>query len=372
MRSASVVKFAYLVLLISAAASAQRLPPGVPSDFVFTPNGYFHPSCIVRVSHDDVLNEDGSVRAPDSNLRGPVHCAYPHYDGAGRPLSPERAPAIEPSASNPNWKADAEISSPSVDNISAQWTVPSNMTSTIDVVYFFPGLEDDVAPSGSITILQPVLGWNASGGPSGWSITSWNCCISGTQFESTAIAVSPGDTIVGSVAGSNCNTTTNVCSNWQVTTTDYHGSAIASTTLNTAASYNFNNTWGGVLESYFVSNCGDYPSTGSLTFGSISVHQLGGGYFTPSWANTIESRTPACVTCMSSAGNSVQIGWATNMTCPGSTACVNFSTDNNNCGSCGNACFGTQICSSGLCRCRATLICTPPKIWDDASCSCTL
>src|SRR5512143_2980808 len=35
--------------------------------------------------------------------------------------------------------------------------------------------------------------------------------------------------------------------------------------------------------------------------------------------------------------------------CPGSTACVNLDSDIANCGACGHACSGTDVCLAGTC-----------------------
>jgi hypothetical protein len=67
-------------------------------------------------------------------------------------------------------------------------------------------------------------------------------------------------------------------------------------------------TYGGVLESYNVTNCDQYPTSNYVTYSGISIHQLGGGYVSPSWINSIEPRTPQCVTCMSSNATQVTIG----------------------------------------------------------------
>ena len=115
--------------------------------------------------------------------------------------------------------------------------------------------------SGDVTIIQPVLGWNADYG-SAWGIASWNCCKSGTVQEATPAPVNPGDHLLGWVYN-NCSAGTKKCSSWTITIVDKENGNIS--TLNTSNfSQTFNWAFGGVLEVYYITQCSDYPPADAL------------------------------------------------------------------------------------------------------------
>ena len=49
---------------------------------------------------------------------------------------------------------------------------------------------------------------------------SWNCCAKGFAHFGPAVSVKPGDTIVGTNTGSDCDASTGICQNWEITTLD--------------------------------------------------------------------------------------------------------------------------------------------------------
>ena len=68
----------------SRARARFRRRAGVPAAYVFTHNGWFHPSCVVRVQSDEVVGADLVVRGRSD---GATHyafapCAYPRFDAA--------------------------------------------------------------------------------------------------------------------------------------------------------------------------------------------------------------------------------------------------------------------------------------------------
>ena len=79
----------------------------------------------------------------------------------------------------------------------ANWIVPPAPTSHDgQTIFFFPGLED--YRNTNTTILQPVLGWNATKAfKNVWSLASWNCCVDRTVQHSPFIATATGDNIFG-------------------------------------------------------------------------------------------------------------------------------------------------------------------------------
>jgi hypothetical protein len=251
-----------LAFLASTIANAQapagpNRPAGVPEDYVITPFGYFHPSCVIHLAEGDISLADGLViQHADGTSTNIPACQYPHYTARGEMVSADAK--REPPTIVHSWIDFAGVTtSTSYGEISATWAVPpAPVYYDSQVIFFFPGLEDinDI-----VSIVQPVLGWNADF-TEAWGIASWNCCPSGTTHESSPVAVSPGDTILGTVK-STCSAGTLSCSKWNITTED-ETSARSTTLSNTPSEgQTFNWAFGGALEVYNVSSCYDYPPT---------------------------------------------------------------------------------------------------------------
>lgn len=293
------------ILLLPAAWCAQAatlaptavgtLPPaarpaGVPPDYVVTPNGLFHPSCVVGLAEGDTLSAAGDVLHADGSVAPAAACAWPRYDARGR-LVPS-AGALSPQADFNGWIAASDSDfdvTPPAGRMVGDFTVPSGPTSQAgQVLYFFPGLEDGQAV---ITILQPVLAWNGFG-DSRWTMTNWNCCKNGSTFHGGTIPVSTGDAIHGSMKGSQCRG--DVCTQWKLVSQDK--STGGQTTFNTQ-SFGQAFTWyfGGVLEAYGVSQCSHFPSNGRIDFVKDKVFDLQGVQSTPSaWSQFVSGGAPAC------------------------------------------------------------------------------
>jgi hypothetical protein len=266
-------------------------PAAVPDDYLVTPNGYFHPSCVHEIAADERIRADGRVVDAQGMMHMRLSCAYPHFTADGTRIEanaggPSKAPVIN------GWVAfsDTDSSAPTAvaGSIAANFTVPSAPSkSGGQVVYFFPGLEQ--VPN-VVTIVQPVLGWNAFGDHA-WTIASWNCCVNGTTNYSSPVSVNVGDTIHGLATG-NC-TTSSVCDTWLILSEDV--TTGQSTTLTTSAyGQAFNWFFGGVLEVYSVSSCNMLPANGSISFQDIEVRDISGNLLAPVWLSSVQNVRPQC------------------------------------------------------------------------------
>src|SRR5689334_3979733 len=86
---ASVVVGVLCVARDADAAGAQaidRRPSNVPADFVFTTNGYFHPSCILHVPKDHMVLQSGDQLRPDGTILKVPPCSYSRYDIQGNEI----------------------------------------------------------------------------------------------------------------------------------------------------------------------------------------------------------------------------------------------------------------------------------------------
>ncbi len=278
-------------------------PANVPSDYRLTPNGYFHPSCVLEVAEGERVVGRTLQRA-DGSTRVLPPCRHDFFDrfgnanlvpttqrtlGEDRPPEDEKDASAEPRGGTINgWivNTELEIRRP-LGGISATWNVPElPKWRGAQTVYYFPGIQTE---GGIKTILQPVLAYRSGTGP--WTIESWNCCEDGYTWHSTPVSVSPGDTIRGSVSGSRCNATTGVCADWAIRTEDL--TTGQSTTLSTT-SYNVPVTraFSSALEVYGVDHCAGLPASGVVSFTNVSVLDVRGATIVPTWLG--DTSFPVC------------------------------------------------------------------------------
>ncbi|MBS0445406.1 MAG: hypothetical protein JSR59_05580 [Proteobacteria bacterium] len=262
-------------------------PAGVPLDYVVTPNGYFHPSCVVRLAAGETVLEDGSVQRSDGSRRAVAACLHAAYEtrAAARNRQPDAA-AFD------GWLAysltDPDVTPPASGMV-ADWTVPeAPANASGQVLYYFPGLE---AVPNTRSILQPVLGWNGYNNAA-WTMANWNCCIRGTVYTDTPFNVNVGDAIHGQMRGTGC-TETAPCKAWQIVSTDTTNGR--TTTMRTRAyGQVFNWYFGGVMEVYGIRSCDQLPASGSVAFTGVRVVDFNGQPVRPPWQTQIDNTAPAC------------------------------------------------------------------------------
>jgi hypothetical protein len=289
--------------------NANLRPQGVPTDYVVTPNGFFPPSCVQRVDESETLHADGSIEAANGALRKPATCTQAHFRFDGTRVEPNGStfmPAIQ-AVRKPTingWVEDANYSSSvNIGKLVATWKVPSTPTNQSGQTdYFFPGLEQ--LPTVE-SILQPVLGYDAFSGTV-WTLSSWNCCVSGTTYYSGPINVSVGDTILGTTQCQAANS----CSTWKITSKDVTKNT--STTLTTSPYGNLRWVFGGVLEVYGVSSCNQLPASSPLTYSSIAVYNTSFTQISnPPWGSDypVGSTSPQCSYNVSHTSTSVTLSY---------------------------------------------------------------
>lgn len=249
--------------------------PGLTADYVRTPHGYFHASCVQQVDQSEELQEDGSIKRADGKVHAVAACAYPRFLHNGTRVEASEKGARLPQTYNGYLQLVSTTLNSGTNKLTAYMTVPPNPTSQSgQTLYFFPGLQDaqDV-----VTILQPVLGWNGYGA-NNWTIASWNCCKSGTTYVGNNVVVKSGDLIYGTMTNTSGQ-------KWTVTATDETNTSLASATLNTT-SYNQSFDWvfAGALETYGVSSCSQFPSSGPIKFTNIQAYVNNSVVSNPSWS----------------------------------------------------------------------------------------
>jgi len=272
----------------------QKRPANVPQDYVITPFGYFHPSCVGHLGKGDEVRQDQlAVHHADGSFESIHACAYPHFDAKGEKISLDASHVKAPTISHA-WVEFASVTtSSSYGELFANWTVPpSPSTNDGQTVYLFPGVEDyaDV-----VTIIQPVLGWNADYAGA-WGIASWNCCVSGTVYESSPVRVNVGDTIEGYM-WQTCGAGVLSCATWDVVSYDVTSGNWTWLSNTSSHGQTFNWAFAGALEVYNVSRCSDYPPNGSIAFYNLALYNDSYNKINnPGWSvsNWSSGLTPQC------------------------------------------------------------------------------
>jgi hypothetical protein len=301
--SAVIVVFVFCVPLKAKATptgfagDTTNRPAGVPEDYVITPFGYFHPSCVRMLAEGQTLLADGRIQYADGRVEATVPvCNYPHYTSAGAIVSAydKGLSGMEPEING--WLEYVSVTTnTSYGEISASWAVPPGPTAEDgQTLFFFPGFEDrnDV-----ISIVQPVLqfGPSAAGGGAFWAIASWNCCPSGIAVHSSLLDVSSGDTVVGTISP-NCKPGKDYCPTWNVVSEDKTKGKKTTLAKTPAEKQIWNWAFGAVSEDYGVVQCGDFPADSGLTFTVHLYNQSGKLIPDPGWVGTPpgSGETPKC------------------------------------------------------------------------------
>jgi hypothetical protein len=279
-------------VIASSTAGIPR-PAGVPDDYVVTPHGWRHRSCVITVGGDETVGPHHVERA-DGRHRAFSPCEHPAYDRSGAPLGPRAGAPLGPPTHDPQvngWVASVNSTSQGpITALGADWIVPPTPSSAQNqTLFFFPGVEP--AATGDV-ILQPVLAWNGFGDHA-WTIASWACCKDGNVFNSSPVGVAAGHKLTGTLAGANCSG--GVCANWTITTKD-DNTAQSTTFATTADGEQMSWVFGGAMEIYGVDTCTEYPGSTNMKFTNIQVRNSAGGLVLPAWTawSAASTVTPNC------------------------------------------------------------------------------
>jgi len=263
-----------------------------PADYVLTPNGYFHESCVVNLGDGEKLEGKATIRHRDGTTSPVPACDYPRYDKHGRVIQVSttdagslstsavpKAGRTEPPPPTVNgYDVYAAAFNPAISSMYTTFQVPAPPSSwTGQTVYLFPGAE----PNAAYEILQPVLAWNGLTA-NAWDLESWNCCVANTTVHSNPVPVNAGDYIYGALEGGGCSGN-GVCGSWNVVSIDESNGQ--STTLSTSdySGAPINYLIGAALEAYNINGCDEYPSDSATWFASAGAYDVFGNYFNPSF-----------------------------------------------------------------------------------------
>jgi hypothetical protein len=283
---------------------ASTWPQDVPRNYVITPFGYFHPTCVRHVLEGETVLEDGRIRYEDGSVEASAPaCNYPRYSPQG-----VRVNGHEPTTNG--WVESASaMTSTSYKRMIVTWAVPPDPGSyNGQTVFLFPGFEDykDV-----VSILQPVLqyGSSAAGGGEYWSVAAWNCCPGGTADYSSLIGANNGT--VGTI-WSNCNPGVNKCATWNVEAKETGSGQTTTLTATPSEGQEFNWAFGAALEVYGITQCDQYPSFGNTgdSF-TVQLYDNEGNLINhPGWTGQVTSGiAPWCGFNVSTSPTRERLGW---------------------------------------------------------------
>jgi hypothetical protein len=202
---------ALLTIGVPASSQADDRPVGLLADYLATPGGLTHKSCVHELPDGALIHfeADDSITV---KVNGSLVSTYPKCAFRGVPFhSPTKADA---GGAGPSLAGYVEFSnSPDAPaNGGRQWfnkltgsltvpALPSQNTTSDPTLYFFDALESNT------TILQPVLqrGVSPAGGGNHWYMGSW-AWHNGSGLHSALFQVAVGDQLDGSIVGNGCNT----------------------------------------------------------------------------------------------------------------------------------------------------------------------
>lgn len=299
------MKTAYVFVLIAVtgcAADPMPIDPtdDDPSEFVATPNGFYHRDCVIDVGDNASIDNDSVTLADGSRMAIPT-CQHAHY--ATRAQIGQVQPQFECGNSGEpvcGWKAWVQKNAQVWwKEVSASWSVPPEPThfeAGDDTVYLFPDLQN------SFTIVQPVLQYGPSpaGGSAFWSIGAWDCeNAPGTCMHSTLSIVYVGHKLSGYANGTSC-TSAGVCT-WSIRIQDNSAPGVVQTfTHHEAAKMTRADV---ALETYDIGQCADLPASGAEAF-SVTLIGSSGKTSTAGWVAHKGPYATGCNEHASSVGNS--------------------------------------------------------------------
>ncbi len=190
---------------LTAAAEAVKPPESVPAEYVHTPGGWIHPSCVHALPEGATIDEQDNVTVEGKLVAHYAPCAYEAFKGhAAVKLAPKEADG--PGVSGPTysgWVEDDQQNAPTNSwSNSALWNyvvaeiqTPPAPPANGGTLYYFAGLESSQAGCGFI--IQPVLQWGV--GPNGqgnyWSVADWVWSNGANSYYTASFYPAVGETL---------------------------------------------------------------------------------------------------------------------------------------------------------------------------------
>jgi len=299
MKTLAVIILLSLVFGAIDSLSTQNTEQYDTSDWLLTPIGLAHPSCIHRVksgahaARKDTAVGKLQVQNPDGTTRDIPRCRYPVIYPKNNSTRTKRQSFA------PGWQAwtTYQTTSPlGFTQFLGYFTIPDAPQEGSDsqTLFMFTGLQNSnwipgpnspPAPQ-DFEIIQPVLQWGYSAGGGGdyWTLASWYVTVYNGFLISDLISVNAGDTIFGNMTLLSPDT-------WYISgVLQSNGQA---TTLTADKTNLKTNPWAYcTLEVYDASgDCGEYPDN-PQEYSKLQLY-VGKSKVTPKWQQNV-TPDPIC------------------------------------------------------------------------------
>jgi hypothetical protein len=240
---------------LATGASQEDTPPGIPVDYVRTPAGWTHKSCVHEVPNGATV-KGGDVFVSGRLIAHYERCGFEFIDVLNRPSEGARTSAAPPPPNSNGYLEYTFQNLPAgrrLSSVQSIMTVPqAPEAGTPQTNYYFSGVQSTVDLANDCGILQPVLQWGKKDAIGGtfWSIASWWVKRDMTYKVSvTNPTVSTGQGVTGSI------TYSTMSNSWTIDARVPTGGAATLNAAIPATTCRFNQLIGAALESYNASSC---------------------------------------------------------------------------------------------------------------------
>jgi len=288
---------------IQPATRRSSLSPAdsVLPDYIVTPAGQYHRTCVHELPAAASFDADGVLRLPNGVVVTFPPCQFPIYPSRPFLQAPFGDRIVGPTANG--WLeyvyayADTATGGvhPAFGLLTADIIVPPNPTTSYStpakVYYAFPGLE----PTNQTVVIQPVIqyGNNRGFGGAYWTMASWSCgglwCL-----HSTPVTVYAGDSITTSTQvwssefGYNCSN--GICISIYMANQTHTGTTTG-LFVPQSQSELYTIAFAGVVEVHNLNSCNEFPAS-PVRFVNVFLSEYDGSsppgvygpqYYPPTW-----------------------------------------------------------------------------------------
>ncbi|KJE91776.1 hypothetical protein CAOG_002865 [Capsaspora owczarzaki ATCC 30864] len=279
------------LLALFAVAAATALP--LSSDYVLTPAGYQHSSCVhgVPAGSEVVRSDEGlTLIHPDGTIIRKDKCSYPTFNSmrevkqaaaAGGAVGGNRVLInddgnVEETANG--WQAYTKQNAGNVTAYLGTFNIPAAPQDyNGQTIFFFTGLQNidwvppQTRPSEGFDIIQPVAqyGPSSAGGGNYWTLSSWYVTLGTGTVWSPLIRINANDTIFG-------NMTRTGPESWYINSLDQ--TLNQKTDITVTKSLLTTQPWiYNTLEVYELSKCTHFPAAPNnvLNFRNLALYVSG-------------------------------------------------------------------------------------------------
>jgi hypothetical protein len=265
--------------LAPAARKLDTRPEGPPHEYVKTPVGRFHRSCVSEVPDGAEIDARGNVSLRGATVGRSDRCKYKSFRSQRGLETDQQLPTVE------GWVSRIYATAPHppsghrwYNGMTSTVTVPGNpLNRNGQLVYLFTSF----LPFSNNMIIQPVLQWGIgpAGGGTKWTAAAWYVDDDDLVRHSPLRDITAGDVMTGQMAA-----LPGTCDGWGVcrwaAAWARNGAGLTSMVVQGTEPFTIADK--AVLEADGVDSCRQWPSGGAVVFRNV--------YLTQPWLS-LEDRT---------------------------------------------------------------------------------